>query len=94
MEALGGAHGATARVRIAEVYLATWDVIGDAISEVMNQMWSNRSVPKQLLQGVITLIAKNSRPPLVEDYHPITLLDVDTKLLARLMARRLGALDS
>jgi hypothetical protein len=62
--------------------------------EVMNTMWSSRSVPEQVLQGVITLVPKSPRPRRVKDLRPITLLDVDAKILARLMVRRLSVLQN
>ncbi|KAJ1519149.1 hypothetical protein ONE63_011243 [Megalurothrips usitatus] len=77
----------------AECYLAAWDVLGGVLTEVMNAMWAQRRVPPEVMQGVITLVPKVARPRAVKDFRPITLLDVDAKLLARLMVRRLGALD-
>lgn len=78
----------------AELYLATWCVLGDTLTELMNTMLSSRMVPANMLEGIITLIPKCARPRRIKDLRPITLLDVDAKLLARLLVRRLGALDS
>ena len=77
----------------AEFYLCAWSVAGEVLTEFVNAMWVNRAVPAEIMQGVITLLAKTGAPRVVKDYRPITLLDVDAKLLARLMAGRLSVLD-
>ncbi|KAJ1520336.1 hypothetical protein ONE63_004534 [Megalurothrips usitatus] len=76
----------------AEFYAAAWSVIGDVLTEVFNDMWERRMVPAEMTKGVITLIPKKAKPRVDKDFRPITLLDVDVKILARLMAARLGVL--
>ncbi|KAE8737538.1 hypothetical protein FOCC_FOCC016998 [Frankliniella occidentalis] len=75
-----------------EFYRAAWSVIGDVFTEVLNEMWSTGSVPADIMRGIITLIPKVPRPAVVKDYRPITLLDVDAKILARILITRLAVL--
>ncbi|KAJ1519156.1 hypothetical protein ONE63_011230 [Megalurothrips usitatus] len=44
-----------------------------------------------MTKGIITLVPKKARPASAKDYRPITLLDVDYKILARLWTARLAA---
>lgn len=76
----------------AEFYRAAWPVIGDILTEVMNEMWASACVPADIMRGIITLIPKVPQPAVVKDYRPITLLDVDAKILARLLVTRLSVL--
>lgn len=75
----------------AEFYVAAWGVVGETLTEVLNAMWEQRDVPPDMTQGVITLVPKKARPVVAKDWRPITLLDVDAKILARLMTARLAA---
>jgi hypothetical protein len=52
-------------------------------------MFVDRHLSRQQKQGVIVCVPKNGRPRTPEDYRPITLLNTDYKILARLIAARL-----
>lgn len=75
----------------AEFYAKAWDVIGEVLTEVMNAMWSRGEVPAEMTRGIITLVPKKAKPAVAKDWRPITLLDVDYKILARLLTTRLAA---
>jgi len=51
------------------------------------KLW-DRQLSERQKQGVIVCIAKNARPHTSLDYRPITLLNTDYKILARLIADR------
>ena len=53
---------------------------------MFTQMLRDRQLPERQKQGVIVCIPKNARPHKKEDYSPITLLNTDYKILARLIA--------
>ncbi|KAE8737584.1 hypothetical protein FOCC_FOCC016953 [Frankliniella occidentalis] len=76
----------------AEFYAAAWTVIGESLTEVMNDMWQRQLVPGEMTKGTITLIPKIAAPRRIKDFRPITLLDVDAKVLARVMTSRLSEL--
>lgn len=73
-----------------ELYLALWEVIGHDLLEVYNELLDNGKMPASLREGVITLIYKKKGDRLdIKNWRPITLLGVDYKLLAKVMANRL-----
>lgn len=59
--------------------------------EMFNYSYSQGSLPDTLLQASISLIHKKDKDPLdCASYRPISLLPVDVKILAKVLARRLG----
>ncbi|KAE8745526.1 hypothetical protein FOCC_FOCC007789, partial [Frankliniella occidentalis] len=76
----------------AELYLEAWDVIGEDLREVFNEMLGRRSVAPSHKQGVMVLIPKVTKPSKIGDLRPVTLLDVDGKIYSRVMTRRMEKL--
>lgn len=76
----------------SEFYVAAWHIIGEALTLVFNDMWARRLVPADMSTGVISLLPKTAQPRTAKDYRPITLLDVDLKIFARLLTARLAVL--
>jgi hypothetical protein len=73
-----------------EFFKAAWEeVVGD-MRLLFNQMFGDRHLSRQQKQGVIVCVPKKERPRTPEDYRPITLLNTDYKILARLIAARLS----
>ncbi|KAK3932718.1 Transposon TX1 uncharacterized 149 kDa protein [Frankliniella fusca] len=64
----------------AEFYAAAWPVIGESLTLVLNDMWQRQHVPAEMTQV--------TAPRRVKDFRPITLLDVDAKILARVLTAR------
>jgi hypothetical protein len=58
--------------------------------EIINQMFWERNVTSRQKQGEIICLSKRSGTDEPRDFRPITLLNTDYKILARLVARRLG----
>lgn len=59
--------------------------------EMFNYSYSHGSLPPTLVQASISLIHKKDKDPLnCASYRPISLLLVDVKILAKILARRLG----
>ena len=74
-----------------ELYLVAWDIVGNRLTEMIDTMFQQQHIPAEVMEGVITLIPKGgTKPWTVKDLRPITLLDADAKLLARVMATRLA----
>lgn len=78
-----------------EVYKAFWEVLCEPLAECFNEAFAGASAgaclsPSQR-QGLITLIHKGGDKPAdeVASYRPITLLNSDVKLLARVLVGRL-----
>ena len=79
-----------------EVYKVFWEALSQPLADCFNEAFS-ASPDGPLLaasqrQGVITLIHKGGGKPadVVAAYRPITLLNTDVKLLARVMVARLA----
>ena len=71
-----------------EFFNVLWDDIARDMRTLFTQMLRDRQLSERQKQGVIVCIPKNARPHTPEDYRPITLLNTDYKILARLIAAR------
>jgi len=72
-----------------EFYKANWATIQDDIGAMMNQMFMERKVSAQQKHGVIVCLPKSSEPTTPADFRPITLLNTDYKIMARIITDRL-----
>jgi len=59
------------------------------LCEVINQMFWVGSISQQQKRGVIVCLPKAQGNQTPEDYRPITFLNSDYKILARIIAQRL-----
>jgi len=73
-----------------EFYKTNWATVKDDISTMMNQMFTERKVSTQQKHGLIVCLPKSSETTTPADFRPITLLKADYKILARIIANRLG----
>ena len=72
-----------------EFYERIWTLIQDDLRDVLNQaFWDGKITSKQKHRITICL-PKPWGNPTPADYRPITLLNLDYKILARMVARRL-----
>ena len=73
-----------------EFYIVFWNDICDLLIESFNFSLANGIMSSSQRNGVITLLPKKDRDPLmIKNYRPITLLTTDYKILAKCMATRL-----
>ena len=73
----------------AEFYLAFWDVLGTDLVEVFNASFDSGSLPLSQRGALISLIFKKGNRLEHKNWRPISLLNVDYKLCARVLAGRL-----
>ena len=61
------------------------------LMDMFNHWFVQGAIPGSVTKGVITLLKKGSRHVLedLDDYWPITLLNAELKILARVLANRL-----
>ena len=86
-----------------EVYKALWDVLQQPLADCFNEAFQGLGLPPELAeevrltdsqrQGIIVLLHKGGGKPVdeVASYRPITLLNTDVKLLARVLVGRVSA---
>ena len=73
-----------------EFYLTFWPYIGGLIVDAFNESFVSGNLSVSQKQGVITLIEKDGKDPLqIKNYRPITLLNVDYKILSKVLATRM-----
>ena len=73
----------------AEFYCTFWPVLGDLLVNALNETFERGLLSNSQRQGVITLIEKDGKDNLqVKNYRPITLLNVDYKILSKVLAKR------
>ena len=67
-----------------------WEDIAGDMRTLFTQMLRDRQLSERQKQGFIVCIPKNARPHTPEDCRPITLLNTDYKILARLITAHVG----
>ena len=75
-----------------DFYKSAWDVIKTELLQVINHMLANGPIMAQQAQGQVICLPKKAHPKKIDDYRPITLLNADYKILARIIANRLKPL--
>ena len=72
-----------------EFYKANWASIQGYIGAMINEMFTKRNVSAQQKHGVIVCLPKSCDPTTLEVFRPITLLNTNYKIMARIIAYRL-----
>ena len=73
-----------------EFYHTFWPVLGDMIVGVLNEAYNKGHLSNSQKQGVITLLEKEGKDAMyIKNYRPITLLNVDYKILSKVLASRI-----
>ena len=73
-----------------EFYSCFWDEIQDLLMKMYRECIDKKEMTTTMKQGLISLIPKPNKDSLsIENWRPITLLNVDYKLFALVFARRL-----
>ena len=73
-----------------EFYCTFWPVLGDIIVVALNEAYDKGSLSTSQKQGIITLIEKEGKDAVyIQNYRPITLLNVDYKIISKVLASRI-----
>ena len=73
-----------------ELYLRLSHLFVPILTDVFNHWFAQGSIPGQVSRGLITLLQKkDTQGGELDDYRPITLLNTEFKILARVLANRL-----
>jgi hypothetical protein len=82
---LPGSDGLTIKV-----IKACWHFIRDDLYALILEYWNAEQLYPELLQGIIRLLPKKLDKRRIKDWRPLTLLQIVFKLIAKLIAVRLG----
>ena len=72
-----------------EFYQKFWNNIKNLAVKVFNYSHEKKELTNSQKKGAISLIFKKNDPFSLDNYRPITLLNIDTKLIAYTLAQRL-----
>ena len=74
-----------------EMYLRLSHVFVPILTDMFNHWFARGAIPGSITKGVITLLKKGSKHVWegLDDYRPITLLNTELKILARVLANSL-----
>ena len=72
-----------------EFYLAFWGDIGPVLLQLFRECVQRKLMPGDCSVGVISLLYKKGDKSNVANYRPLTLITSDTKLLSKLLSKRL-----
>jgi hypothetical protein len=73
----------------AEFYKWGTEIMINELSELYNEMFQTGQMIQQMKQGTIVCVPKTNTAQNVQDYRPLTLLNVDYKTYARILAQRM-----
>ena len=73
----------------AEFYIENWQLISDAILELYRTILQDGCLGESQRKGIITIIPKSNDTLDINNYRPISLLCVDYKILAKILAERI-----
>ena len=72
-----------------EFYITFWEDLKDFLWQMYVQELADGILGRSARQGIISLLAKKSNPREIKNLHPLTLLNIEYKILAKAMALRL-----
>jgi hypothetical protein len=74
---------------IAEFYKWGHDIIKEDLLNMYNGFLSTGSLPSMYKQGIIVCLPKKASAHTLNDYRPLTLLNTDYKIYARILDNRI-----
>ena len=74
----------------AEFFKYFFDDLGPVILKVANSVFESNSMPETMRHGIITLVPKKGDKTSLKNWRPISLLNVDYKIIAKALAARLS----
>jgi hypothetical protein len=72
-----------------DVFQAKWDFVKDDILEVFSHMYMEERIVTSQKHGIIICLQTHRNPVTTDDYRPLTLLNSDYNILARILANRI-----
>ena len=75
----------------AEFYITFEDLVLQPLTEVLKESFDNHTLPSTTKQGVIKILYKKGDPRELRNYRPLTMLNTDYKILAKILNRRVAS---
>lgn len=72
-----------------EFYKKFWNLLGPLFAEVVEEIEISKQLTKSMQKGIISLIYKKGDKKNLKNWRPITLLNVDYKIISKTLASRL-----
>ena len=66
-----------------------WEIIEEDFIEMINNCYLNGSMPASMREAIVTLIPKKGDKKLLKNWRPVSLLNVDYKILSKVITKRL-----
>ncbi|GBG77775.1 hypothetical protein CBR_g24222 [Chara braunii] len=73
-----------------DFYRKHWEVVGEDLVEIYNEIQMGVRLPTTACRGIISILFKKGDTNEIRNWRPISLLNVSYKILAKVLARRLG----
>ncbi|GBG65721.1 hypothetical protein CBR_g52316 [Chara braunii] len=73
-----------------KLYLELWPGIGAHLVEIYNQVLEGKRRSVSMCKGVISVLFKKGDRTKIRNSRPVSLLNISYKILAKILARRLG----
>jgi len=73
----------------AEFYKLFWDEMEDLYIDTINEAYDKEELPASLRTAILALIYKKGERTNIENYRPLSLTNIDYKILAGVLANRL-----
>ena len=74
---------------IVEFYKCFWNIIGGDLLQIYDNSFKNEELPYTQYMAIITLLYKKGQREDITNWRPISLLNVDVKILSKILAERL-----
>jgi hypothetical protein len=72
-----------------DFFQVTWDFVKDNMLQIFSHMYMEEGIETSQKHGIIICLPKHGNPVTTDDYRPLTLLNSDYKILARILANRI-----
>ena len=72
-----------------EFYCKFWDTLGQDLVDMLNNSYRNKHLPPTTRVAQISLLFKKGDPELIQNWRPISLLNIDYKILSKTLTERI-----